>query len=58
MMDGDEIALTIIAIVLGYLLYSVTASVIGDPEPPDPMLYIYKGKLNGDDDTNRFEVDE
>ena len=52
MMTDDEIALTLLAIVSGYLLYSYTASVLDDPEPPEPMLYIYKGKLNGDDDTN------
>ena len=52
MMDDDVIALTMLAIVSGYLFYNFTALMLDDPEPPEPMLYIYKGKLNGDDDTN------
>jgi hypothetical protein len=31
MMTDDEIALTLLAIVSGYLLYSYTASVLDDP---------------------------
>ena len=64
-MMTQEIALntvfnTVVAIVCGFLLYSAIASVVSDEEPPEPMLYTYRGELNRryHDDTNWFELDE
>jgi hypothetical protein len=58
MMDDDVIALTMLAIVSGYLFYSFTASVLDDPEPPEPMIHTNKGELNRRYDTDWFEKDE
>jgi hypothetical protein len=60
MMVYETAVNTVLTMVFGFLLYSAIASVLSDEEPPEPMLYTYKGELNRryHDDTNWFELDE